>query len=85
MFVTQVSVMLSRTSSRVRLPTGLAGEGPCDVLVAARVVVEHPGGEGDGRIGEPVQGLRAQPHLQCVADALRVEEAQPVVRALLLG
>jgi hypothetical protein len=60
-------------------------KGPCDVLVAAGVVVEHPGREGDGRIGEPVQGLRAQPHLKCVADALRIEEAQPVVRALLVG
>src|SRR5439155_12280259 len=34
-------------------------EGPDDVLVTARVVVEHPGGEGDGRIGKSVQRLRA--------------------------
>jgi hypothetical protein len=56
-----------------------------DVLVAVRVVVEHPGRKRDGRIREPVQVLRAQPHLKCVADALRGEEAQPVVRALLVG
>src|SRR5687767_13408555 len=36
---------------------GLTWERPCDVLVAVRIVVEHPGGESDGRIGEAVQGL----------------------------
>ena len=85
MFVTQVIVMLSRTSSRVRLPTGLPSKALRDVLEAVGVVVEHPGGEGDGRIGEPVQRLRAIPHLERVADALREEEAQPVVGALLVG
>ena len=85
MFVTQVIVMLSRTSSRVRLPTGLAREGLRDVLEAVRVVVEHPGREGDGRIGQAVQRLRAIRHLDRVADALGEEEAQPVVGALLVG
>src|SRR5205807_7590589 len=33
------------------LADGVPFEGPSDVRVAARVVVEHPGGEGDGRIG----------------------------------
>ena len=64
---------------------GVAREGPGDVLVAARVVVEHPSGEGGGRIGEPVQRLRTQPHLERVADALREEEAQLVVGALFVG
>ena len=40
---------------------GVAREGPCDVLEAVRVVVEHPCGEGGGRIGEAVQRLRAIP------------------------
>src|SRR5205823_1344012 len=64
---------------------GVALEGPFDVLVAQRVVVEHPGGEGDGRIGEPVQRLRAQPHLGRVSDALRIEELQLLPRAALVG
>ena len=84
MFVTQVIVMLSRTSSRVRLSTGLPVERLRDVLEAVGVVVEHPGGEGDRRIGEAVQRLRAVPHLERVPDALREEEAQPVVGALLV-
>ena len=48
-------------------------------------MVEHPGRESGGRVGEPVQRLRAQPHLERVADALRVEEVQLVEGALLLG
>src|SRR6266705_1439868 len=64
---------------------GVAFEGPCDVLVAARVVVEHPGGEGDGRIGEPVQRLRALIHLGRVSDALRIEELQLFPRAALVS
>ncbi len=47
-------------------------------------MIEHPGSQGDRRIGEAVQRLRAIPHLERVADALREEEAQPVVRALLV-
>src|SRR5438128_12171476 len=64
---------------------GVAFEGPCDVLVAARVVVEHPGGEGDGGIGEPVQRLRAQIHFGRVADALCVEEVQLLPGGALVG
>src|SRR5467141_3467329 len=60
---------------------GVAYEGPCGGLVAAGVVVEHPGGERDGRIGEPVQRLRAQRHLGRVSDALRIEELQLLPRA----
>ena len=63
----------------------VAVEAPRDVLVAEQVVVEHPGGEGDGGVGEPVQRLRVQRHLGRVADALRVEEVQPLPRAGLVG
>ena len=63
----------------------VAGERAHDVLEAVRVVIEHPGGEGDRRIGQPVQRLRAIPHLERVADALGEEEAQSVVGALLVG
>ena len=63
----------------------MAVEGGGDVLEAPRVVVEHPGRESGGRIGQPVQRLRAEPHLERVADALGVEEAQLVVGALLIG
>ena len=46
MLVSQVSVMLSRTSSRVR-PSVLPVEDARDELVAPDVVVEEPGGEAD--------------------------------------
>ena len=58
MFVSQVSVMLSSTSSRVR-PSGLPVESARDELVAPQVVVEEPGGEPDRRIRDRVQRLRA--------------------------
>ena len=77
--------MLSRTSSRVRLPIGRSSEGLRDVLEAVGVVVQHPGGEGDRGIGQAVERLRAIRHLHRVADALGEEEAQPVVRSLLVG
>ena len=86
MFVSQVSVMLSRTSSRVRLSTGSVREGLRDVLVgcARRGRASRRRGP-TGESARPVQRLRAQPHLDRVADALREEEAQLVVRALLVG
>jgi hypothetical protein len=33
----------------------------------------------------PVKRLRAQSHLVCVPDALRIYEGQPLVRELLVG
>ena len=46
--VNQYSVMLSTMRSRVRLPVGLpVDEGAGDLVVAVRVVVEQPGGQGD--------------------------------------
>ena len=48
-------------------------------------VVEKVAGDADGRIRNPVQRLRAQAHLVAVADALRINEGQPVVCELLVG
>ena len=60
-------------------------EDACDQLVAARVVVEHPGRQADGRIRNPVQRLRASPHLVGRSRALRIEEVQLLVRVSLVG
>ena len=69
MFVSQVKVMLSRISSRVKLPTGLLSTNACDdVVVALGVVIDHPGRERDRRVGNAVQGLRTIAHLHSVAD-----------------
>jgi hypothetical protein len=48
-------------------------------------VIEHSRSQRDRRVREPVEGLRALSHLDRVAEALRVQEVQPVVRALLVG
>ena len=47
MFVNQVIVMLSRTSSRVR-PSVCSVKDACDQLVAARVVIQEIGRQADG-------------------------------------
>ena len=49
---------------------GLSVEDAGDELVAAHVVVEHPGREADGRIRDPVERLRAVRHLEGVAEAV---------------
>ena len=46
--VSQYSVMLSTIRSRVRCRRLPAEEGAGDLLVAVRVVVEHPGREANG-------------------------------------
>ena len=60
-------------------------DGVGDVGVAGRVVVEHPGGQPDGRVRDPVERLRLGDHFDPVAEALRVEEVQLLVGALLLS
>src|SRR5262249_4421460 len=64
---------------------GMPGEGIRDVGVAGRVVVDHPGGQADGGVRDPVERLRLRDHLYPVADALRIEEVQLFVRAAFLG
>ncbi len=49
-------------------------------------MIEHPARQGDRRVGESVQGLRAEVHLGGVADALGEEDALRRVRdGFLLG
>ena len=76
--------MLSRMSSRVR-PSACAVEDAGDQLVAADVVIEHPGREADGRIDDAVERLRAVVHLDRVAQAVLVEVVELVPGALLVG
>src|SRR5262245_24204727 len=64
---------------------GLSGKSASDQLVAARVVIEEIRGQADGGIRDPVERLRAQPHLVGVADALRIDEGQALVRESLVG
>src|SRR6476661_4952334 len=64
---------------------GLSGKGARDQLQAAGVVIEEVGREADGRIRNAVERLRAQPHLVGIADALRIDEGQPLVREFLVG
>ena len=92
-------VETSRGDRRVRQPVerdvvedvvarealGLPVEDAGDQLVAARVVVEDPGGQADGRIRDPVQRLRAVRHLLGVAQAVLVEEVELIVRVPLVG
>ena len=68
-----------------RQALGLPVEDARDERVAARVVVEHPGGQADRRIRDRVQRLRAVRHLAGVAQAVLVEEVELVVRVLLVG
>src|SRR4029453_7267905 len=55
-----------------------------DVRVAGHVVVDHPGGKGDGRVRQPVQGLRVCGHHHLRRDVL-VKECHLVVCLLLLS
>src|SRR6266446_9791597 len=64
---------------------GLSVEDARDELVAARVVIEEIRRQADGGIRDAVQRLRSQAHLEAVADALAVDEAQSLIRDLLLG
>ena len=82
-FVNQVSVMLSRTSSRVS-PSDCPSKTREISCQAARVVIEEISRHADGRIRNPVQCLRPQPHLVAVADALRIYEGELLVRELLV-
>src|SRR5262245_15467581 len=50
-----------------------------DELQAPRVVVKQIGCQADGGICDPVKRLRTQPHLVCVADALRIHKLQALV------
>ena len=54
-------------------------------VVAAVVVVEHPGGEADRRIRQRVERLRPVRHLVGVAQAVLVEEVELVPGILLVG
>src|SRR5882762_5986186 len=56
-----------------------------DERIAARVVIKEIGRQTDGGIRDCVQRLRSQPHLEAVTDALCIDEAQPLVRDLLVG
>jgi hypothetical protein len=56
--VTQVNVMLSRPRRRVRLPTGWSAEGGRDVVVALRVVVDHPGRQRNRRVGPSISVMK---------------------------
>jgi hypothetical protein len=62
-------------------------EGACDLVVAVRVVVQHPPGEGDGRVEQRVADrLRAGGLLEEVAEAGRLEGADRLEgRTFLLG
>src|ERR1700682_204004 len=68
-----------------RKAAGVSGKGTRDELVTLRVVVEHPGREADGRIGDSVERLRALVHLDGVGDMVGKEVVQLLVRAPLLG
>ena len=67
--VSQYSVMLSRMWSRVRLPEGRPStKARGDLVVGVRVVVDHPGREGDRRVEQGVADrLRPGGHLDEVA------------------
>ena len=64
---------------------GLSVKDARDELQAARVVIEEIRRQADRRIRDSVQRLRSQPHLEAVADALCIDEAQTLVRELLVG
>jgi len=65
---------------------GLSGdEGAGDVQVALGVVVRDPGGQPGGRVGDSVERLRVQEHLDGVADPLRIQVTHLFVGALLFG
>ena len=64
---------------------GLSEEGARDELVAAHIVVEHPGRQADRRVRDAVERLRAVRHLVGIADAGREEVDQHLIRCLLLG
>ena len=65
--------MLSRTSSRVRPSPSVAVKDTRDQRHTRRVVIDHPGGQADGRIRDSVQRLRVGPHLECIGH-VRLEE-----------
>ena len=67
--VSQYSVMLSRMWSRREIARGLpVDEGVGDLVVGVRVVVDHPGRQGDGGVEQGVADrLRARGHLDEVA------------------
>jgi hypothetical protein len=78
--VSQYSVMLSRIRSRVRPPVEIpVEERACDLLVVC-IVVEHPGRQPDGGIGQAeADRLRVLGHLDDVApleDGLEVFECR---------
>ena len=75
---------LSRTSSRVS-PSGLPSKDARDHLVAANVMVDHPGRQADRRIDDSVQRLRAVVHLEGVAQPVLVEVVELVPRVFFIG
>ena len=64
-----------------RLPVEDAG----DHVVAADVVVEHPGREADRGIDDAVERLRPVVHLDGVTEPVLVEVVELVPRPLLVG
>ena len=79
--VNQYSVMLSSRSSRVSALSRV----PCRTcsdearLTAPVAVVEHERRQVDGRVGQPIQGLRARRHELRVGDVLGEERAELLV------
>src|SRR5690606_29092800 len=63
---------------------GLTVEDACDQLIAPDIVVENPGREADGGIGNTVQRLRAVAHLLRIAEAVLVEERDLIERLTFL-
>src|SRR5215212_10317031 len=74
-----VEDVISRKASRI------SGERACDELVAALVVIEHPGRQTDRRVRDGVERLRPVRHLIGVAHASRKEVLQDLVCRLLLA
>jgi hypothetical protein len=54
----------------------LTAEGACDECPTLRVVVNHPGGEADRGIVDPIQRLRTIRHLHRVTKTVRVEKTR---------
>src|SRR5713226_10604559 len=64
---------------------GLAGKDARHECLTGLVVVEHPGGQADGRVRNPVKRLWAVPHLEGVAQAVLIEKGEPIESVLLVG
>ena len=70
---------------RVAVRRRAAVEDARDELVAPQVVVDQPAGQADGGILESVERLRAELHLQGIAEAVLVEKGERFERLFFLG